>query len=200
MKREQFPSLLVFSIISFPTSIHFFFNQMISSLVHTEIPLYVSQFELFLQGKDLLQPNGIPRMWLGWVGTCWKQLIPQPSGNKSLWREKFQIYLRNFFPHWEDMCNVFVRRTLQHFSLMRFVDNIAYAGLNNRHKDAIAQRNAAIHYLILSFFQRRKNYLTDTPIQHSLKRNNSSARPFLSLRTKPKKENSCINFSSFFDS
>lgn len=36
------------------------------------------------------------------------------------------------------MCDVSEKRTLKHFSLIRFVDNTAYADFNNKHKEAIA--------------------------------------------------------------
>lgn len=54
-----------------------------------------------------------------------------------------------------------------------------------------------ISWFYLSFKEKEKKHLTDMPIQHSLKRKNSSARPFPSLTTKPKNEKSRINF---FDS
>lgn len=102
-----------------------------------------------------------------------------------------------FFLHWKDICNVSEERTLKRFSIIRFVDNTAYAGFNNKHKEALGHCLEKLCNSLASFIfpsKKEKQNLTDIPIQCSLKKTSSAARPFLPSQQSQTKRSHALNF------
>lgn len=90
------------------------------------------------------------------------------------------------------MCNVSESRTLRHFPLMRSVESVAFAGLNNKPVVKTETQQSLASFILLSkkiktVKPNKTKNLINMLIQQYLKRNCSSAGSFSSLASVTKR-------------